>query len=277
MFLILGSLQLSYHQQFLSKINISLKLTYIINIIYFFNFIFTFQSWPFKENSEPIYPTSLLETGYDIMFFWAFRMVGICHALSGKLPFNQLLFHGLIRDGQGRKMSKSIGNVIDPNDLICGASLGELKLRVNGSNLSESEKKISVKHQENIYPNGIEAVGSDALRLALLVQDFKCIICKTYPYLLTVAQLTCINNGARHFKLSMIFLNMLLRRQYFKNFALVYLPNFFLFEAESINIDISLFSDSKRYCNKIWHALNYYQIFHSDKKSKFRVMSINEV
>ncbi len=154
------------------------------------------------------------------MFFWAFRMVGICHALTGKLPFNQLLFHGLIRDSQGRKMSKSIGNVIDPNDLISGTSLEELRSRVNASNLSEGEKKLSAKNQEKLYPNGIEAVGSDALRLALLVQDFK---------------------------------------------------------AESINIDMGQFTDSKRYCNKIWHAVNYYQSFHSDKKDQFRVMSVDQV
>ena len=51
---------------------------------------------------EITYPTNLLETGYDIMFFWAFRMVGICYTLSGKLPFNQILFHGLIRDLEGK-------------------------------------------------------------------------------------------------------------------------------------------------------------------------------
>jgi valyl-tRNA synthetase len=107
------------------------------------------------------------------MFFWAFRMVGMCYALSNKLPFNQLLFHGLIRDGQGRKMSKSIGNVIDPVDLIEGVKLNELKSRVNESNLTDKEKQISIKNQEKMYPNGIEAVGSDAMRLALLIQDYK--------------------------------------------------------------------------------------------------------
>ncbi len=63
--------------------------------------------WPNEENSKKlpfakIYPTDLLETGYDIMFFWAFRMVGMCYTLSGKLPYNQILFHGLIRDSEGK-------------------------------------------------------------------------------------------------------------------------------------------------------------------------------
>ena len=127
---------------------------------------------PLKE----LYPTNLLETGYDIMFFWVFRMVAMCYTLSGQLPFNQILFHGLIKDGQGRKMSKSIGNVIDPIDLIDGASLNELKKRIETSNLSDKEKKLSLKNQEKLYPSGLEAVGSDATRLALLIQDFKSII-----------------------------------------------------------------------------------------------------
>ncbi|CAF0980383.1 unnamed protein product [Brachionus calyciflorus] len=134
--------------------------------------------WPNNPNSnrlpyEKLYPTNLLETGFDIMYFWAYRMVGMCHALSGQIPYSQILFHGLIRDSQGRKMSKSIGNVIDPIDLIDGASLDELKNRILTSNLDNREKMISSKNQEKMYPNGIEAVGSDATRLALLVQDFK--------------------------------------------------------------------------------------------------------
>ena len=117
-------------------------------------------------------------------------------------------------------MSKSIGNVIDPNDLISGTGVEELRGRVDTSSLSEAEKKLSVKNLEKLYPNGIEAVGSDALRLALLVQDFK---------------------------------------------------------AESINIDMGQFTDAKRYCNKIWHAVNYYQAFHSDKLATFRVLSVDQV
>ena len=73
--------------------------------------------WPFDMKKhelsfDSLYPTNLLETGYDIMFFWTFRMVGMCYSLSGQLPFKKILFHGMIRDSQGRKMSKSIGNVI---------------------------------------------------------------------------------------------------------------------------------------------------------------------
>lgn len=107
------------------------------------------------------------------MYFWAFRMVGMCHALSGSLPYSQILFHGLIRDSEGRKMSKSLGNVIDPIDLIDGVSLEELKNRIAISNLDNREKLISLKNQDKLYPKGIEPVGSDAMRLSLLVQDFK--------------------------------------------------------------------------------------------------------
>ncbi len=132
--------------------------------------------WPHHQNQSEInklYPTDLLETGYDIMFFWVLRMVAMCYALNGGVPFREVLFHGLVLDGQGRKMSKSIGNVIDPMDLIDGVSLDSLKARVEKSNLDEKEKKISLKSQETLYPNGINAIGSDALRLGLLIQDFK--------------------------------------------------------------------------------------------------------
>jgi valyl-tRNA synthetase len=124
---------------------------------------------------QRIYPTDILETGYDIMFFWALRMAGMCHALSGKLPYSQIVFHGLVNDSQGRKMSKSIGNVIDPIDLINGAGLKELQGRIQNSNLSTNEKKASIQYQEKQYPNGIVQVGCDATRLGLIVQDFKCI------------------------------------------------------------------------------------------------------
>jgi valyl-tRNA synthetase len=125
---------------------------------------------------KDFYPTNLLETGFDIMFFWVLRMAAVCHTLiCGKFPFEKVLFHGLILDGQGRKMSKSIGNVIDPMDLIDGTSLTLLENRIKESNLNEKEKKLSIKNQQINYPNGIPQVGCDAMRLGLLIQDFKSI------------------------------------------------------------------------------------------------------
>lgn len=125
---------------------------------------------------QDFYPTDILETGYDIMFFWVLRMAAMCHTLSGKFPYREILFHGLILDGQGRKMSKSIGNVIDPMDLIDGTSLKTLESRIMESNLNEKEIKLSLKNQQTLYPNGIPKIGSDALRLGLLQSDFKGII-----------------------------------------------------------------------------------------------------
>ena len=118
-------------------------------------------------------------------------------------------------------MSKSIGNVIDPIDLVDGANLKELKSRILQSNLNEKEKSLSIKNQEKSYPNGIEAVGSDATRMALLVQDFK---------------------------------------------------------SDNINIGINLFYDSKRYCNKIWQAVRYFQMcVDSNTKAKFSTKTLNQV
>lgn len=137
--------------------------------------------WPHDRKSSShlplsrLYPTNLLETGFDIMYFWAFRMVGMCYTLSSSVPFKEIMFHGLIRDSLGRKMSKSIGNVIDPIDLIDGVSAKQMEERViNAPGLSDKEKYEATKSQKKMWPNGIEQVGSDAMRLALLVQDFKC-------------------------------------------------------------------------------------------------------
>ena len=129
-----------------------------------------------SNSRSTIYPSDLLETGFDIMFFWVLRMVGMCHKLSGELPFRRILFHGLLRDSEGRKMSKSIGNVIDPMDLIDGVSGDEMRRRVEASNLAEKEKRASIQHQTKAFPNGIDAIGSDAMRLALLNQDFQCML-----------------------------------------------------------------------------------------------------
>jgi len=86
------------------------------------------RSWP-DEQSEDLrrfYPTALLETGHDILFFWVARMVMMGLQLTGVCPFKQVYLHAMVRDKRGRKMSKSLGNVIDPLEVIDGVSLGDL-------------------------------------------------------------------------------------------------------------------------------------------------------
>lgn len=96
--------------------------------------------WPKEtEDMKRFYPTSLLETGKDILFFWVMRMVMMCTKLTGQLPFKQVFLHTMVRDAQGRKMSKSLGNVIDPVDVIEGITLPELHEKLKEGNLSPQE------------------------------------------------------------------------------------------------------------------------------------------
>ncbi|KAI5180426.1 valyl-tRNA synthetase [Nematocida sp. AWRm80] len=132
--------------------------------------------WPFAtlgwpENSQDMkdfYPTTLLETGKDIVFFWVARMVMMGISLTGKLPFKQVLFHSIVRDAKGEKMSKSKGNVIDPVDVITGTTLDKLLAKLKSGNLSKEEIKLASQNLSQEYKQGIEACGSDALRFALL-------------------------------------------------------------------------------------------------------------
>ena len=80
---------------------------------------FSTLGWPEKtEDLDYFYPTDVLVTGYDIIFFWVIRMIFSGYEQMGKAPFHTVLFHGLVRDSQGRKMSKSLGNGIDPLEVI---------------------------------------------------------------------------------------------------------------------------------------------------------------
>lgn len=124
--------------------------------------------YPLAKMTPSSYPTNLIETGTDIMFFWVARMVMLCTHLSGEVPFKDILFHAMVRDAQGRKMSKSVGNVIDPTHVIEGITLKDLKATLEGGNLAAKEVKRSQTQMEKDFPRGIQASGADALRFALV-------------------------------------------------------------------------------------------------------------
>lgn len=132
-------------------------------------FPFGVFSWPDSESSDlkKYYPTQLLETGEDILFFWVARMVMLGLALTGQLPFSEVYLHSMVRDAEGRKMSKSLGNVIDPLDVISGITLDALHSKLKDSNLDQKEQERALQGQKRLFPNGIPECGTDALRFKL--------------------------------------------------------------------------------------------------------------
>uniref|UniRef100_A0A8D8XQQ2 Valine--tRNA ligase n=1 Tax=Cacopsylla melanoneura TaxID=428564 RepID=A0A8D8XQQ2_9HEMI len=132
-------------------------------------FPFSVFGWPDKTPElEAFYPGELLETGHDILFFWVARMVFFGQRLLGKLPFKEVFLHPIVRDAHGRKMSKSLGNVIDPLDVVTGISLEGLQARLmQDSNLDPAERERAAEGQKRDYPQGIPECGTDALRFAL--------------------------------------------------------------------------------------------------------------
>ncbi|XP_065918403.1 valine--tRNA ligase-like [Dysidea avara] len=131
-------------------------------------FPFSIFGWPEQtDDLKVFYPGSLLETGHDILFFWVARMVMFGMKLMGEIPFKEVYLHAMVRDAHGRKMSKSLGNVIDPIDVISGITLQELHATLENSNLDSRELERAKAGQKEDYPEGIPECGTDALRFTL--------------------------------------------------------------------------------------------------------------
>ncbi|EDN06161.1 valyl-tRNA synthetase 2 [Histoplasma mississippiense (nom. inval.)] len=130
---------------------------------------FSTLGWPKNTpDFEKLYPTSVLETGWDILFFWVARMIMLGLKMTGKVPFTEVYCHSLIRDSEGRKMSKSLGNVINPVDVIEGIELQVLHDKLKHGNLAEKEISAATRYQKKAFPKGIPECGTDALRFALV-------------------------------------------------------------------------------------------------------------
>ncbi|XP_054714307.1 valine--tRNA ligase-like [Uloborus diversus] len=153
-----------------SSSNIELKQDDDVLDTWFSSGLFPFSIFGWPDNTTDLkafYPGTLLETGHDIIFFWVARMVMLGIQLMGQPPFKEVFLHSIVRDAHGRKMSKSLGNVIDPIDMINGISLEALHATLKDSNLDPKEIEKATQGQKSDFPSGIPECGTDALRFAL--------------------------------------------------------------------------------------------------------------
>ncbi|MCH9763229.1 MAG: valine--tRNA ligase [Gammaproteobacteria bacterium] len=135
---------------------------------------FSSSLWPFvtlgwpeeTPDFETFFPTNALVTGFDILFFWVARMIMMSLKFTGKVPFSDVFITGLIADHEGKKMSKSKGNVLDPMDIIDGIDLESLVKKRSANHLLQSTQKRIIDSTKKEFPDGIPALGTDALRFA---------------------------------------------------------------------------------------------------------------
>lgn len=186
-------------------------------------FILTFITQCFIQTAdlEKFYPATTLETGWDILPFWVARMVMLGIKFTGKMPFSEVYCHPLIRDAHGRKMSKSLGNVIDPIDIIQGTSLEKLHEQLYVGNLDPKEVELAKKGQVKDFPKGIPQCGTDALRFAL---------CN-------------YTSGGNHYRLFYLLHDILLILG--------------VFIGRDINMDVSRIEGYRHFCNKLWNAVKF--------------------